>query len=134
MSVKILREADSTIPSEVLEFAKKIDFDDLSNLVSKHVNAGSSIKLVPGEIRKGYSGYYIPAESEDVRDKCGIMSEVFDSVVIDLFNSSITTDKNTGELYFWCTPHFSYHLKEGGSNGVEICTAIFTERNGWVIR
>lgn len=134
MSVKILREADSTIPSEVLEFAKKIDFDDLSNLVSKHVNAGSSIKLVPGEIRKGYSGYYIPAESEEVRDKCGIMSGVFKSVKVDLFNSAVTTDKDTGEMFFWCTPHFSFDMKEGGSNGIKICTAIFTEKDGWNIR
>lgn len=134
MSVKILREANTDIPSGVMEFANKIDFDDLSNLVSKYLKAGSSIKLVPGEIKKGYRGYNIPAESEDVRDKCGIMSEVFDSVVINLFNSSITTNKNTGELYFWCTPHFSFNMKAGGSNAIEICTAIFTEKDGWVIR
>ena len=133
--IKILIEENSAIPSEVLEFAKKIDFDDLSNLVSKHLNAGSSIKLIPGEIKQEYNGhYYIPAESGELKDKCGIMSEVFESVKIELFRSSITTSKNTGELYLWCTPHFSFNMKEGGSNSIEICTAIFTGKDGWNIR
>lgn len=133
MSVKILREANESIPAEVLEFADKIDFDVLSNILCDKLGT-LSISLTPEEVKKSYNGYTIKASSRELKDKCGIMSEVFDTVKIDLFNSVITTDKNTGELFFWCTPHFSYHIKGGGSNGIKICTAIFTEKDEWSIR
>lgn len=133
MAVKVLREANADIPAEVLEFADKIDFDVLSNMLCDKLGT-LSISLTPGEVEKSYGGYTIKAFSKELRDKCGVMSEVFDTVKIDLFNSVITTDKNTGELYFWCTPHFKYRIKDGGRNGIEICTAVFTEKDGWSIR
>lgn len=133
MSVKVLREANESIPAEVLEFADKIDFNGLNKILSDRL--GTVVKLVPGKIEKGYSGYYYNAEmNKDLSDKCGIMSEVFSSVKIDLFNSAINTDKDSGVMFFWCTPHFSYQMKEGGSNGLKICTATFTVEDGWNIR
>ena len=133
MSLRILREADTDIPSEIMEFANKIDFNEFNKILSEHL--GIAVKLVPGKIEKGYYGYRYPAEMDgNLADKCGIMSIAFDSVNLDLFNSSIATDKNVGVMYFWCTPHFRYHLKEGGSNGIKLCNAVFTVEEGWNVR
>lgn len=134
--LKIIKEAVENFDQELLDFIDHIDFDDLNNILSDRL--GSTVRLVPGEAKpfSGYSGkgYKIPAESDDVTEKCGIMSSVFDSVVIHLFNSMVLIDKNTNKPYFLCTPHFRYHMKEGGSNGLPICTASFTEDKGWEIR
>ena len=132
MSLGILREANTDIPPEIMEFADKVDFNELNKILSEHL--GIAVKLVPGKIEKGYHGYRYPAEMDrNLADKCGIMSDAFDSVNLYLFNSSITTDKNVG-TYFWCTPHFRYHLKEGGSNAIKLCTAVFTAEDGWNVR
>lgn len=132
MSLRILREANTDIPPEIMEFADKVDFNELNKILSEHL--GIAVKLVPGKIEKGYHGYRYPAEMDrNLADKCGIMSDAFDSVNLYLFNSSITTDKNVG-TYFWCTPHFRYHLKEGGSNSIKLCTAVFTAEDGWNVR
>lgn len=131
---RIIKAAtNDSIPENIREFSKKIDFSELNRILSDKL--GIEVNLVPGEITKGYSGYYIPAEMKDnIVSECGILSSVLKSVKLILFNSVITTDNETGELYFWCTPHFRYEIKEGGSNGLGLCAAFFTESDGWDIR
>lgn len=133
--IKIINEAEEN-SKELLNFIDQIDFNELNNILSDRL--GDTVRLIPGEAKPfsdyNSEGYKIPAESDDVTEKCGIMSSVFDSVVIHLFNSRVLMDKDTNKPYFWCTPHFRYHMKEGGSNGLSICTATFTLEDGWIIR
>lgn len=127
----IIKE-NTDIPSEILEFSEKIDFDGLNKILSDRL--GIDVKLVPEKVKNNRE-YRIEAKmSKNLASECGIMSSVFSEVELDLFNSSISRDKDTGVLFFWCTPHFSYELVDGGYNGIKICSAVFTEKDGWKIR
>lgn len=131
MAVKIiLKEEITDIPSEVMEFANKIDFNGLNKILSNYL--GFKVNLVPGKLKGGSRSYYYNVSmDENLADKCGIMSEIFESVKLDLFNSDIYINKETNKMSFYCTPSFSYSMKKGGFNSLTICAASFTTEKGW---
>lgn len=124
---------------EAKEFFSKIDFEPLFDKIRKTVG-DNTIQFKQPELKKfNYNRFDVDFESENLADRCGIMSCVYDTVVIDNFGGGISQEKDEStegdnNLYLWLPIDFSYQYKSGGSNGTEILVAIYTEKDGWKYR
>lgn len=113
---------------ERLEYAGAIKFEGLYEEVRKRVNDKNisfETKIIVNnernELRIGL------VSKENLKDRCGIMSNLYESVKIETFNSALSTTED-GEIYYWCSMEFRYQFKDGGSNGATILYANY--KNG----
>lgn len=116
---------------DAIKFYDEIPFEEIKSVILSKVEKSVDLKF--SYCIDKYEEVEVILNSEDLSESCGVMSCAFKSVKLDLFNSSISRDKDTGEIYFWCTPHFSYELKDGGFNGVKICRIIYSKSRGLVV-
>jgi len=114
-----------------IEFANSIDFSGLFS----HAEglAGFELTFEKPEVRERYENVTISFKSNDISPTCGIFSRILEYCVIEKFNSEVFEDKETGELKYWATVYVSYQHHEGGSNGMQLFTAWYS--NGeWTFR
>lgn len=88
---------------EAVKFYDEIPFEEIKSVILSKVGRFVDLEFSYDVDRYGFK---VVLSSEDLSESCGVMSCVFKSVELDLFNSSVDRDKDTGEIYFWCTPHF----------------------------
>ena len=113
---------------ERLDYINTIKFEGLYEEVRKRVNdekinfeLKTTINNERNELRIGI------VSKENLKDRCGIMSNLYESVKIETFNSALSATKD-GEIYYWCSMEFRYQFKDGGSNGTTILYANY--KNG----
>lgn len=130
--IRILKE-ETSIPSEVQEFVNKIDWKGLNDHVSNLI--GTNVDLSISRVSSSRSGseYYIDVTETDVLKDCGVFSYVLKECVVDTFGSTVSRDKETKQLRYWCSPHLSYKHKDGGMNGMSICRA-WWDGTKWTFR
>ena len=121
--------------TEVKEFFDKIPFEELYNKI-REVLGDNSIKFNDARF-KGYyyDRFLVEIESENLADKCGIMSPVYKEVLVDDFGAGIIEIKekeNSGNLRLYVPVDFSFKYKSGGTNGIEILRAEYDEKDGWI--
>lgn len=124
----ILKEAEGMIEDPTLE---PVDFSGLEKELDKTLGV-TGIKLTGG-IEKGRRGENrIEFESQDLKDKAGILSSIYKSLTIQQFNSSLLKDPPNA---YWLTVHFAYDYVSGGSNGTNILTAYYyADTKTWEFR
>lgn len=77
-----------------------------------------------GQIR----GCRLEVESEDLSKAAGVMSSCFKSLKLKTFNSEIAGEE------FWMTISWQYNLALGGSNGIDVLIAWYSDEKGWTFR
>ena len=120
-------EVNITCVEDAKAYIESIDFTELEQLVSSAI--GLDVKFKVGEVKVSRGGGYYAevCDERNFADKCGVMSCIFKTVKIDCFNAVVAKDRETGKWYFWCTPHFAYDFKSGGSNGHGIATGVYMD-------
>lgn len=118
---------------EAKQFFDSIDFEPLFAKIRELVD-DDSIKFSEPQFGKfNYDKFDVDFKSDNLADKCGIMSVVYDKVEIDNFGGGISDD-NEGNLFIWVPVHFSFKYKNGGTNGTSLVDATFTTAEGWKFR
>lgn len=117
---------------EAKKFFDEIPLDEIRAIVHNKVGRNVSLHIY---YHLGWDKKLkVEMESDNLADQCGIMSSIYKSVTLDFGNSDIFYDTEEGEILFWCTPHFSYELVDGGSNGIKICTIWYSKSKGFIVR
>lgn len=110
---------------ERLDYINSINFVSLYKEIRKRVNDENISFELKTTINNERNELRIAIVSkEDLKDRCGIMSNLYESVKLETFNSAVCTDKE-GKIYYWCTIEFRFSYKDGGSNGADILKAVY---------
>ena len=97
-------------------------YDHISDLLK------ANVKIEKEEIKTMRSGTeYIYFESENIANRCGVLSQYLREVRLATFNSQPT------DYGYWMTVHFSYETLDGGSNGFDCFSAQY-ENGKWSFR
>jgi hypothetical protein len=75
---------------------------------------------------------FLEVLSDEIGHMCGAFGKVCTHIYIYTTNSSFTIQEDAYQL--WVYLSMRYHLKEGGSNGVGILTALYSVKRGWTFR
>lgn len=108
--------------------AHEVDFTGLELELSARLGA-KNLKFT-GEIELSgrHQELRISFESNELKNQCGVMYSMFRSNKIKNFSNSWSDAENC----FWIIVNFSYQHVDGGSNGMEICTAYyFPDTKNW---
>lgn len=98
---------------EIYAFIESIDFYELESIIEQHLDITGLDLHVKTESRR--NRIYVSYESDNLIDQCGMMSNMFSSVVIDDFGASISV--HDGQLVYFPSIHMSWEHIDGGSNG-----------------
>lgn len=117
---------------EIDEFFNSVDFkpleDALNNKLGTQLTFTHSYSLVRGDYRIKF------CSNEDLCkvSQAGLIAKMLKECFLEQFSNGIHVNKETGELYIWLTVNFSYHHFDMGSNGCNLCGAVY--KNGkWEI-
>lgn len=108
---------------EIESFVESINFEELYQEIRNKVGDDSL------QFEMKYERNRIEIiNTENLKDKCGIMAVAYNEVRLATFNTSIFVEEESGELAYWCTIHYEYEITNGGSNGITILTAHYKNR------
>lgn len=104
-----------------------IDFDSLGSMVGDEIGTEVKFDITLDEKRET-----VDLRSQELVDKCGIMSAAMKSVVIV---SNISGFAGENNKQFFVQLSYEFKTKSGGSNGVQLMTFnwVFTDKK-WVKR
>ena len=126
-----MKEIGKVYEEENIEFANSIDFTELF----RHAEVLSGTVLTfsgPNVVVKGVN-VYINFVSNDIASTCGAFGKILEKCVIESSNNGICRDEKTDELVYWVYINISYSHVEGGSNGMNLFDARYTNGN-WSFR
>ncbi len=131
--IKLLEDYEDTnvdsIKEQVKSFLESIDLQPLFSAIDEFV--GAKLDYTSKIVQTNYKPYYsLEFESNDVTKYCGVFSKILDECVIDNFSTGVSL-ANLDDLKYWVDVHISYHRKNGGSNGMRLFYAEYTNSNGW---
>ena len=127
---------------EVRQFFDSIDFEPFFAKIREKVG-DNSIKFNKPELQKfSYDSFPVKFESEDLTDKCGVTSCLYNKIIIGNFGGGISSGKDSidsteetkDDLFIWMPAHFKFEYKSGGSNGTELITGVYSAKDGWKSR
>lgn len=106
-----------------------LKFDELVSEINKIVGKNLTFDF---KVKKGRDGRFrLEFSSQNLVDETGVLKCAFREIVVSNFNSLII--EVDGKIEAYAGIAFSYRLKDGGSNGIDIGTARFI--NGvWLVR
>ena len=114
-------------------FTQSIDFSGLYD----HINsfAGINCKFQQPGITSERSGrLYIDIQSDDIKYQTGPFGKILKNCRIQSGSSEIFRDKDTGDPKLWVVIMIRYEHKDGGSNGMKVCHAWYTDSKGWIFK
>jgi hypothetical protein len=119
--------------SALAAFAQRIDFSELFEHAAALANVDCSFEQP--RITANRSGeLFVRVESGDITAQTGAFAAILKSCVICNFGGGIVNDRETGEPKCWLPLSMSYTHKDGGSNGMSLLTAWYSESGGWTFR
>jgi len=128
----ILKNATIDENNEALVgFAQTIDFTELFD----HIVNFAEIKCAfeQPEVTTGRNGeVYISFMTEDIANQTGPFSKILARCCIGNFSNGVRRDKETGEPFYWVCVSMRYEHKDGGSNGMDVCSAWYSDSKGWI--
>lgn len=130
----IMKKVEITESNEALvNFAQTIDFAELFDHIKGFVKIDCGFQQP--EINTGRTGeVYITFQSEDITHQTGTFSFILKECVLGAFSNSVYREKETGELGYWVSVSLQYQHKDGGSNGMDVCRAWYTDSKGWIFK
>ena len=72
--------------------------------------------------------------SKDITNQTGAFAGILENCCIGSFSNRVFNDKETNEPGYWVQVNIQYQHKDGGSNGMEVVTAWYTDAKGWIFR
>jgi len=114
-----------TTTEEKIEFANSIDFSELFRHAEKL--AGLELTFSKPEIRASDCGerVFISFRSNNIAASCGVFGKILEYCVIENFSSAVYENED-GELKYCVSVHISYQHHAGGSNGMELFIACYS--------
>lgn len=125
---------------EVKAFFTSIDFAPLVQKIREVIGDDSVLFTEGPDLGKfDYDRWNVEISSENIADKCGVMSCVYEKVLIKNFGGGISTmkdsidanEENENDLFLWLPINFQYTYKDGGFNGTELLRANYTSKDRW---
>jgi len=111
--------------AEKIEFGKGIDFSGLFR--HAELFSGMALTFSKPEVREGRGGgVHIEFQSNNIAASCGIFGKILEYCVIEPFSNSVFEDEETGELRYWASIHITYQHHAGGSNGMDLFSARYS--------
>ena len=117
---------------ELVTFSQTIDFSELFQHVKNLVKVECS--FYQPEITTNRGDVYIRFMSDDIASQTGAFASILENANISSFSNGVYKDKETGEPGYWVQVNIQYQHKGGGSNGMEVVTAWYTDGKGWVFK
>ena len=119
--------------AHLVSFAQTIDFTQLFDHIKTF--AGISCTFQPPEIatyRDG--GVYIEILSDDIASQAGVFGKILKRCHIQSGSGGVCSDRENDGVKYWVIISLAYSHKDGGSNGMELCHAWYTDSEGWVFK
>ena len=132
MKAIIKNIASENINDDRVSFAQTIDFSELFDHIK--VFTGVTCNFNQPEISAIRGNIYISFTSENIAEQTGPFSAIFKNCYFYSFNNGVNRNRETNELGYWVSVDIMYEHKDGGSNGMDVIHASYTERTGWVFR
>lgn len=118
---------------DLVNFAQTIDFSELFEHVKTF--AGVSCSFYQPEITTGRSGdVFISFMSDDIAAQTGPFAAILRVCYLASFSNGVFKDKETGEPCYWVSANIRYEHKDGGSNGMDMVRAWYSDSKGWVFK
>ena len=119
--------------ADLIAFGMKIDFDPLFEAIREKTELGSIEFDTP--VLYAYDGnLHVRCKSANIAKHTGVFTSIMDEVYVTLGSTCITKSKDEGHCYLWAVVDFTYSLKSGGSNGNELVTVWYNEKEGWTFK
>jgi hypothetical protein len=115
-----------------VDFAQSINFTELFTQIQGLTKVKCEFEKPEISITRG--NVYIKFYSNDIAEQTGAFAAILKECYFYSFSNGVTTDKETNEMFYWVSVTMQYQHKDGGSNGMEVTTATYTEKNGWHFR
>jgi hypothetical protein len=112
------------------KFAQDIDFTELCEHAANHANVKCDFEQ-PVITANRHGELYINITSEDSRTQTGAFAAILESCRISSFSTGFYIDKENGEPRCWVQLSLRYTHKDGGSNGMTLLDAWYSENDGW---
>ena len=117
----------------LVNFAQTIDFAELFDHIKAFANIDCSFQQP--EITTSRNGeVYINILSDDISSQAGVFGNILKRCYIQNSSGGVCKDRETGEVKYWGIISLAYSHKDGGSNGMELCRAWYTDSDGWVFK
>ncbi len=123
---------DSDTTGDYVAFAQNIDFTELFDHIKAFTKADCAFHQP--EITTSRGEVHINFISDDIAAQTGPFAAILERCSLHSFSNGVYTDKETHEPAYWVSVSIQYEHKDGGSNGMNICRASYTELGGWVFR
>ncbi len=107
--------------AELIDFAQTVDFAALFEHVKAFV--GVDCGFYQPEITTRHGDVYIGFMTEDITAQTGAFSAILERCYLHSFSNGVSTDKDSGDPYYWVSVSIAYEHKNGGSNGMEVVRA-----------
>jgi len=117
---------------DLVSFAQTIDFAALFSHVKEITKVDCNFNQPEIDITHG--SVYIRFTSEDIASQTGAFAAILEQCNLSSFSNGVFREKETGEFGYWVQISIQYAHKNGGSNGMEVVFARYTDANGWMFR
>lgn len=115
---------------EHIAFAQTIDFSELFNHTKAFTGVTCNFNLP--EISTVRGNVHITFTSENIVEQTGPFKAILKNCNFSSFSNGVSRNQNTNELQYWVSVDIMYNHKDGGSNGMEVVRAFYTESTGWI--
>jgi len=117
---------------DLIAFAQTIDFTQLFEHTKEFAKVDCTfhqpeITTIRGNVHIGFM-------STDITEQTGAFAAILERCYLASFSNRVHTNTETGELGYWVQVSIQYEHKGGGTNGMEVTTARYTENGGWTFR
>ena len=114
-----------------VNFAQTIDFTELFEHIVNFTR--TSCTFDEPEITTNKHGeVYIRFQSENIVSVTGPFAAILKECYFHSFSNGVCRDRDTNEIKYWVSVSIGYAHKDGGSNGMEVCHAWYTDNEGWI--
>ena len=117
---------------DLVAFAQTINFEELFNQIKAHTKV--ECEFHHPEITTTRGNVHIGFMSHDIADQTGAFAAILERCCLASFSNGVFKEKETGELCYWVQVSIRYDHKGGGSNGMEVFSAWYSEAKGWTFR
>ena len=117
---------------DLVAFAQAIDFTPLFEHTKELAKVDCA--FCQPEITTIRGRVHISFMSDDIASQTGAFAAILERCSLASFSNGVFKDEETSELGYWVQVSIQYEHKGGGSNGMEVTNARYTENGGWTFR
>jgi len=116
---------------ELVAFAQTIDFTELFEHIKMFAKVNCNF-YQPEITTSKHGEVFISFMSDDITGQAGAFAAILERCGIHSFSNGVYRDRETDEIRYWVIASIQYEHKDGGSNGMQVTRAWYTDSDGWV--